>query len=468
MTAFPGTAPAELDAEYWRHRLADIATRHAIPGAVLAISYGEQFIEAAHGVLNVDTGVETTVDSLFQIGSITKVWTATAVMRLVDQGRLDLDAPLLEVLPTLRLADPDATRRITMRHLLTHTSGIDGDTFADTGRGDDCLERYLPGLAELAPIHPLGAIWSYGNTGFILAGRVIEVLTGMTWDAAMADLLFAPLGSSRIVTLPEQAILHRAAVGHLPGPDGAPCRVASWSFPRCAGPAGLITATARDVIAFARLHLDHGVTADGQRLLSEELVGQMQAEQAVLPGPELWPGLDSWGLGWFRLDWNGQRVIGHDGGTIGQSALLRVLPAQRLAFTVLTNGGRAPAAMTELCAEIADLVGIGTPKPFGPPDQPVAVDASRYTGVYERPSLRWEVTEAEDGLDIRMIPVGARSNLVPERVFRMIPVGANQFVGYAENEGMWLPATFHRLADGTSFMQFGSCNVARAEDSPGR
>ncbi|MEV6101772.1 serine hydrolase domain-containing protein [Nocardia sp. NPDC051981] len=467
MTAFPGTAPAELDAEHWRHRLAEIAARHAIPGAVLAISHGDRFIEAAHGVLNVDTGVETTVDSLFQIGSITKVWTATAVMRLVDQGRLDLDAPLQQVLPGLRLADPDTTRRITMRHLLTHTSGIDGDTFADSGRGDDCLERYLPGMADLPPIHPLGATWSYGNSGFILAGRVIEVLTGMTWDAAMADLLFAPLGLSRTVTLPEQAILHSAAVGHLPGPDGRPRRAAVWVLPRCAGPAGLINSTVRDVIAFARMHLDHGVAADGQRLLSEDLVGQMQAEQAVLPGPDLWPGLDSWGLGWFRMDWNGQRVIGHDGGTIGQNALLRVLPAHRLAFTLLTNGGRAIAAMTELCAEIAELVGVGTPKPFGPPDEPVRVDASRWTGVYERPSLRWEVTEAGDGLDIRMVPVGARANHFPERLFRMIPVAEDRFVGYAESDDTWLPATFYRLADGTTYMQFGSCSMPRTEGSPG-
>ena len=98
--------------------------------------------------LNKDTGVEATTDSVFQIGSITKVWTATVAMQLVDEGLLDLDAPVADVLPELRLADPDVAKRVTMRHLLTHTSGIDGDVFTDTGRGDDCLEKYVAQLAR--------------------------------------------------------------------------------------------------------------------------------------------------------------------------------------------------------------------------------------------------------------------------------------------------------------------------------
>ena len=128
-------------------------------------------------------------DSVFQIGSITKVWTATVVMQLVDEGLLDLDAPVVEVLPELRLADPDVTKQVTMRHLLTHTSGIDGDVFTDTGRGDDCLEKYVGLLGEAAQNHPLGATWSYCNSGFSLLGRVIEKLTGQTWDEALRDRL---------------------------------------------------------------------------------------------------------------------------------------------------------------------------------------------------------------------------------------------------------------------------------------
>ena len=140
---------AKVDAAHWQRRLAALAKRHSVPGAQLGIlrlageGADDELVTVASGILNVDTGVATTTDSLFQIGSISKVWTATVAMQLVDEGLLDLDAPVVEVLPELRLADPDVTKQVTLRHLLTHTSGIDGDVFTDTGRGDDCLEKYV-------------------------------------------------------------------------------------------------------------------------------------------------------------------------------------------------------------------------------------------------------------------------------------------------------------------------------------
>jgi len=112
--------------------------------------------------------------------------TAPWPCRLVDEGKLDLDAPVADVLPELRLADAEVAKTVTMRHLLNHTSGIDGDVFTDTGRGDDCVEKYVALLSEQKQNHPLGVTWSYCNAGFVLAGRVIEKLTGLTWDAALS------------------------------------------------------------------------------------------------------------------------------------------------------------------------------------------------------------------------------------------------------------------------------------------
>jgi CubicO group peptidase (beta-lactamase class C family) len=164
-----------LDRARWERRLQDLAGEYGVPGAVLGIARGDETVEVACGVTNVDTGVAVTPDTLFQVGSITKVWTATVVMRLVEQGRLDLDEPVVSYLPELRLADPVVARAVTMRHLLTHTSGIDGDFYGQgTGRGDDCLGRYVAALADCPPTHPMGATWSYCNAGFVVAGRVIE------------------------------------------------------------------------------------------------------------------------------------------------------------------------------------------------------------------------------------------------------------------------------------------------------
>src|SRR4051794_12314590 len=163
-----------------QERLDALTVRHKVPGAVLGVLRDGAVQTLAAGVLNVDTGVRATPGSLFQTGSITKVYTATLVMQLVEEGALHLDAPVIDVLPELRLADAEAAAQVTMRHLLTHTSGIEGDHFEDSGRGDDVLERYVAGCASLGFSHPVGATFSYCNTGFVIAGRVIERLTGLT------------------------------------------------------------------------------------------------------------------------------------------------------------------------------------------------------------------------------------------------------------------------------------------------
>src|SRR5690606_4399813 len=159
-------------------------------------------------------------DSVFQLGSVTKTFTATLLLMLADEGLLDLDAPLVSVLPELTWGDADAREIVTARHLLTHTSGIDGDHFLDLGRGEDVLERYVGTCGDLAQVVAPGAAWSYCNTGFAIAGRLVERLTGQTYDDALADRLLRPLGMTRSCTLPEEALRHRAAFGHVPGPDG--------------------------------------------------------------------------------------------------------------------------------------------------------------------------------------------------------------------------------------------------------
>src|SRR3954462_8893411 len=183
-----------LDMTRWQERLALLADKHDVPGATLAILDGEEVGEAAYGVLNIRTGVEVTPDALFQIGSITKVWTATLVMQLVDEGKLDLDAPVVTYLPDFKVADAEVTQTVTTRHLLAHTSGIDGDLFLDTRRGGDAGSRYGGPMADLGQNHPLGATMSYCNSGYIVLGRLVEVLRCQTWDAVLRERLFAPLG----------------------------------------------------------------------------------------------------------------------------------------------------------------------------------------------------------------------------------------------------------------------------------
>jgi dipeptidyl aminopeptidase/acylaminoacyl peptidase/CubicO group peptidase (beta-lactamase class C family) len=456
-----GRRPRRLEGDHWRRRLAILAERHRVPGAALGIlRVGDGVDEtcvAASGVLNKETGVEATDDSVFQIGSMTKVWTATVVMQLVEEGKLELDAPVVDVLPELRLSDPEVTARVTMRHLLTHTSGIDGDVFTDTGRGDDCLERYVALLAEAAQNHPLGATWSYCNSGFSLVGRVIEKLTDGPWDAAIKERLVGPLGMTHTGTLPEDAILHRVAVGHVSEQGSEPERAPAWVLPRSLGPAGLVNSTAADVLAFARMHLAGGLASDGTRILSEDAVSAMREHEADLP--DKYTLGDSWGLGWIRFGWDGRRLVGHDGNTIGQAAFLRVLPNEGLAVTLLANGGNTRDLYEDLYREIfAELAGIEMPRPLAPPSEPVQVDVGPQLGTYERAGARLEVLAGADGPTLRTTVTGPLAELVPEPTheYPMVAVAEHLFVVRDPDARTWTPMTFYDLPTGESYLHFGA------------
>ncbi|MFF2502557.1 serine hydrolase [Streptomyces sp. NPDC058067] len=453
-----GVSRVPIEAAHWRRRLAELARKYGVPGAALGIvRVGDDAeVHASYGVLNTATGVEVTEDSVFQIGSVSKVWTSTVVMQLVDEGLLDLDAPVADVVPELRLADRDVARQVTMRHLLTHTSGIDGDVFTDTGRGDDTLARYVEILDRAAQNHPLGETFSYCNSGFVLMGRVIEKLTGQTWDAAMREKLFAPLGLTHTVTLPEEALMFRAAVGHVAGADEEPRPAPLWGLPRNMGPAGLITATTKDVLGFARLHLTGGLTPSGERILTTTSVTAMAEKQTDIPDKHSLG--DSWGLGWIRDDWSGRRVIGHDGNTIGQSAFLRLLPDQGLAVTLLTNGGNTRDLFQELYREIfAELADVAMPRPLEPPATPVTVDGSKHVGVYERVGVLMEVLSEGDGLRLRQTATGPLAELMPEKTmeFDLVPVTDSLFVCREPGARTWMPVTFYTLSTGEAYMHHG-------------
>ncbi len=343
-----------LDATHWQDRLTTLDDKHGVVGATFAIGLGDETVTAATGVLNLRTGTPATTDSVFQIGSITKVWTAVLAMQLVDEGLVDLDTPVISYLPEFRVADPEVTQTVTIRHLLTHTSGIDGDLFLDTGRGDDNLEKYVAAMADLQQNHPLGATMSYCNSGYSALGRLVEVVRGTTWDNVLREHLFTPLGLTSAGTLPEEALLLSAATGHItpPGAD-EPHVTPQWGIFRSAGPASLIHMTAQELLGFARLHLDGGVAADGTRVLSESSVTAMQEPQVAIP--DRWTLGSHWGLGWFLLDWSGRRLYGHDGSTLGQAAFLRILPDAGLSAALLTNGGHTRELFEDLFRDEALL-----------------------------------------------------------------------------------------------------------------
>jgi CubicO group peptidase (beta-lactamase class C family) len=363
-----------FNVDHWQSRLDDLRATHHVPGATLAVLWGGQIHELASGVLHRGTGVEATPDSIFQLGSIAKIYTATMIMRLVEDGRLDLDAPVTKVLPDFRVADPEATRTITPRQLLSHTSGMSGDLTIDTGRGDDCLAKYVEACETLTQDCPPGTAVSYSSSGYNVLGRIVEVLTGGTWDKALQDMIATPLGLTHTMTLPEEALRFRTAMSHLGEPGDYPAPAPNWDMmPRSAGPYGRVLASAGDVLRLAKAHLN------GTLLTPESTAAMQQREVDV---PDKWTvSSDGWGLGWTLYDWAGTPGYGHDGAAIGQYAYLRVVPQPGVIAVLLTNGGGARGLYASLFRELlAELAAVEVPPPFAPPTTPPKVDLTPLTG----------------------------------------------------------------------------------------
>jgi CubicO group peptidase (beta-lactamase class C family) len=307
--------------------------RYRVPGVAIGMLRADDVDVVAFGVTSVEHPLPVDGDTLFQIASVTKTMTATVIMRLVERGALDLDAPVRRYIPSLRLRDPDAQERATIRHLVTHTGGWLGDCFADYGSGDDALERYVTAMADLEQITPLGEIWHYSNSSFALLGRLIEVATGKSYEEATRELLFLPLGMTRSCFSAGEAITHRVAIGHVLV-DEKPTVARPWAFPRATTPVGGVVSTASDLMRYARFHLGDGTTPDGARLLSRASLDLMRTPLADAD-------LDrKVGISWFVRTLEGVRLQYHGGVAIGQQGVLMLAPDRGEAVTVQTNSAR--------------------------------------------------------------------------------------------------------------------------------
>ncbi|GID92133.1 serine hydrolase [Amorphoplanes digitatis] len=407
-----------------------------MPGAAVAVGMGDRLAEAATGVINLDTGVAATTDSLFQIGSVTKVWTAALVMQLVAEGLVDLDEPVRRYLPEFGVLDAAASASITVRQLLSHTGGFDGDLFEDTGRGDDAVDKLVAFMRGNArQVSGPGELFSYCNAGYCALGALVARLRGRTWEAATRELLIEPLGARHMALYAEEAIMFRAAVGHV----GDPPRVSPRRLlPQSNAPAGsTLGAAARDLVRCGRMLLADGVADDGTRVLPAGTFAEMCRPQVALPrlgGRHT----TAWGLGLMLFDWDGRAVVGHDGGMPGQTATWRVVPDRGLVLTVHTNGGNAAAFVDEVMAEIlSSAAGIRLPSRVLPPDAPVPFRAETFAGTYSAPNVTYEVKARDGGLEITDTPYGLSAQFGDGgTTARYVHAGDGRFVGVELHEGV--------------------------------
>ncbi|MER7556332.1 serine hydrolase domain-containing protein [Nocardioides sp. NPDC126508] len=407
-----------------------LLARHRVPGAAVGVLQDGQVVDHASGILNLDTGVEATADSLFQVGSITKLWTTDLVMQLVDEGTIGLDDAITRHLPDFEVADAEATRTITVRHLLSHTAGFEGDVFTDHGPGDDAVERFVASMGDLPQIFAPGERFSYSNAGFAVLGRLVEVVRGTTWDRALHEHLAAPLGLTHIATTAYDAIRFRAAMGHIdPGPDHVLRPGPAWGMARASGPVGaMLSMRVRDLLGFAAMHLAGGMAVDGTRVVSAASCADVLTRQADHPASTR---SDGRGLGW-SLDDTRQGIVGHDGQTIGQSAFFRMVPEHGLAVALLTNGGDTYGLYHDVVGHLLhELGGVRiAPDPVPPQQPPAGFDADRLLGTYRARIVDWTLRKEPGGrLWVEEVPGPEAAAVGDEpQAYEVVPYATDQVV----------------------------------------
>src|SRR5215470_14724177 len=340
-----------------------------VPGYLAGVYHDGAQTVVAHGLSNVVTRAPMREDTGFFFGFVTKLLTTTLVLQQAERGTVDLDDRVIKYLPEFKLTTPAAAEQIRVRNLLTHTNGIDADLFFPDARGRDALKVFLEGLGQYCGVlfGPDEYI-SYSNGGMIVAGRLLEVVTGTSYHDLLKRELYAPVGMNDSCTSAEEAILRSTAVGHFPDPatKGAR-RTDMFMLPETWAPAGSTPiGPIRDLLAFARTYLAGGVSPSGKRVLSRESTASMQAVSHDMGTPNVPP----IGLGWLLTPFGETTVLSMSGASPGGVAVLAVVPAHDCAFAAFGNDPRAMALHDQLLLwllreylhiEIPDLIRETTP-----------------------------------------------------------------------------------------------------------
>ncbi|MFE6907371.1 serine hydrolase domain-containing protein [Streptomyces erythrochromogenes] len=380
------------------------AAEFGIPGVAVGVWVDGREIHVCHGVTDADAAEPVPVDrdTLFQLGSVTKTYTATALMRLVAEGRVELDAPVRRYVPELVLADERAAAEITVMQLLNHTAGLDWNVITDTGDGDDALAGFVAAMEKLPLIARPGARASYSQAGFNLAGRIIEKVTGLTYEQAVTELVLRPLGHSRTGfdagDLPGGRAGNTAA-GHNLNEDGTLSVSRDWTVGRGDRPGGGLLSSVAEQLRWARFHLADGRTEGSTDVLPAERLLLMRRPTVELRGSALG---DAFGICWFLREVDGVATAGHGGSTNGQFAELLIVPERDFAVVVLSNSAPNSIPFNQAVVRRVLETGLGVvdrdpePLPYDPAGAPEIV------GRYDNDAITLVIAADGEGLTLEV------------------------------------------------------------------
>jgi CubicO group peptidase (beta-lactamase class C family) len=371
-----------------------LMARDQIPGvAVGVVERGHLVFARGFGYRDVDSRLPVTPDTLFPVGSCSKAFTATAIALLADEGRIGLDTPVRTYLPDFSLHDPVASATLTPRDLLTHRSGLPRhDLFwyeAPFSR-DELYRR----LRFLEPGGPPRARWRYNSLMFVVAARIVEQVSGQSWESFVQARILRPLNMRRTLLSPEamEADADHASPHSIR--DGRVQRIPMLKGLNAIAPAGAVQSSVRDLARWLAFH-----TMRSPGLLQERLWRELHRPQAEMPAadqPEVQH--PSYALGWIHESYRGHTLVVHNGAIDGFTAHLGFVPETGHGLIVLLNRERATAAMTALAYSAYDrLLGLAPLDWEGRPEEtPLLLQAVRgvaldfpieqVVGSYEHPA----------------------------------------------------------------------------------
>jgi CubicO group peptidase (beta-lactamase class C family) len=314
-----------------------------VPGAALAlIKDGNIVLEKGYGFRDLATHAPVTTATLFNIGSISKSFTALGIAQLVDQQQVELDAPVVGYIPDLRLTDPQAVPAVTLRQLLSHTSGLPADEQWPP-QVPPTREGIVDEFAGMPITAQPGTRFQYCSRCIVLAAYVLERITGQSWEAYTRARIFEPLGMTTasfgplgLEQAPDRAqpYRHDAVLGEVPVPWGR------LQYLEALGPGGGIDANVDEMAHYVLLQVGDGATS-GHRLVSAQMMAELHRPQIAV-GEDWAPVARAenlhYALGWFTADVHGVRLIYHNGVNPGFRAMIALVPSAKAGVVILTNG----------------------------------------------------------------------------------------------------------------------------------
>lgn len=360
-----------------------------IPGMSLVIVKDDQVIFAKGlGYKDFENKVPVTTDTEFAIGSATKAFTALSVLMTADEGKFSLDASPRTVLPYFKMSDPETDKNMTIRDLLTHSSGLNRTDLAMlTGKLSRAELIQVAGSAK--PIGKLREKFGYQNLMYAAAGETVAAAQKMPWEKFVPERILKPLGmtnSNMSVTQMEKA--KDRSFGYSYNFDTKETKKLPYRNIDQVGPAGSINSSANDMAHWLRFVLAGGVTPDGKRLVSEKNYAEwIKPQMKITPN-----GSVNYGLGWFLQKWNNLDVVQHGGNIDGFNAMVAMIPEKKIGFVMLTNVTASSLG--------ADLMPIVWENILGKPAAP-ATDAATAEVAPEKEAGKYKFEAAGFDVDVQ-------------------------------------------------------------------